>query len=52
MTSVEAMEALVVCRCRISPARRWEKKSMGRWNIFHMYSAFPTAAIFPPSFRE
>ena len=47
LTSVAAMEAFVPCRCRISPARRWEKNSVGMRRIFHMNSLLPTIAILP-----
>ena len=52
LTSVEAMEAFVPWRCRISPARRWEKNSVGMRRTFHMNSLLPTIAILPLIFRE
>ena len=48
---VAAMEAFVPCRCRISPAMRWEKNSIGMRRIFHMNSLLPTTAILPLIFR-
>ena len=36
LTRVLAMEAFVLCRCRISPAMRWEKNSIGMRRTFHM----------------
>ena len=46
-TSVAAMEALVPCRCMMSPAMRWVKNSTGMRRIFHMKVLLPTRAILP-----
>ena len=51
-TSVPAMLALVLWRCRMSPAMRWEKNSIGMRRIFHMNSLLPTTAILPSILRE
>jgi hypothetical protein len=46
-TSMLAMDAFIICLDWISPARRWEKNSIGRRRTFHMYDELPITAILP-----
>ena len=51
-TRVPAMDAFVPCRCRISPASRCEKNSIGIRRTFHMKVLLPSTAILPLIFSE